>query len=202
MLKTLRRIMKQDAERFRVPRGVQDIIPVQEIYPDGIFKVGKNKYSKSFRFDDINYKVASDEDKEAMFLQYCEILNSLDTGATTKLTLNNRRINRRNFEKEILCKKQGDELDEYRQEFNDMLLEKATGSNAIIQDKYLTISVYRKDVIEARAYFDRMEAELEGRFGRLGSGIHPVDLEERLRILHGFFRGSSGGERKRLSSLT
>ena len=188
MLKTLRRIMKQDAERFRVPRGVQDIIPVQEIYPDGIFKVGKNKYSKSFRFDDINYKVASDEDKEAMFLQYCEILNSLDTGATTKLTLNNRRINRRNFEKEILCKKQGDELDEYRQEFNDMLLEKATGSNAIIQDKYLTISVYRKDVIEARAYFDRMEAELEGRFGRLGSGIHPVELEERLRILHGFFR--------------
>ena len=87
MLKTLRRTMKQDTERFRVPRGVQDIIPVQEIYSDGIFKVGKNKYSKSFRFDDINYKVASDEDKEAMFLQYCDIsmLSRIDLNPRTEI---------------------------------------------------------------------------------------------------------------------
>ena len=89
MLKTLKTTVKQDYEKFKIPKGVQDIIPVQVIYEDGIFQVGKNKYSKMFRFDDINYAVASREDKEGMFLEYCELLNSLDSGATTKLTINN-----------------------------------------------------------------------------------------------------------------
>ena len=47
------------------------------IFDDGIFKVGKDKYSKTYRFTDINYAVASREDKEAMFLEYSELLNSL-----------------------------------------------------------------------------------------------------------------------------
>lgn len=34
--------------------------------------------------------VASRNDKEAMFLEYSELLNSLDSGATTKLTISNR----------------------------------------------------------------------------------------------------------------
>lgn len=61
-------MLKQDKEKFEVPKKVQDMIPVRTIYTDGIFLVGKNKYSKMFRFDDINYAVASREDKEAMFL--------------------------------------------------------------------------------------------------------------------------------------
>ena len=62
MIKTLNLTLKQDKEAFKVPRGVQDIIPVQRIYEDGIFLVGRNKYSKSFCFEDINYAVASRED--------------------------------------------------------------------------------------------------------------------------------------------
>ena len=87
MIKTLNNIFKQDKEKFVVPKGVQDCIPVMVIYDDGIFKVGKDKYSKSFKFTDINYAVASREDKEGMFLEYSELLNSLDSGATTKITI-------------------------------------------------------------------------------------------------------------------
>lgn len=125
MIKTLNNIFKQDKEKFVVPKGVQDCIPVTAIYDDGIFRVGKDKYSKSFKFTDINYAVASREDKEAMFLEYSELLNSLDSGATTKLTINNRRLNRLDFEKTILIPETGDELDEYRVEYNKMLLDKA-----------------------------------------------------------------------------
>ena len=75
MIKTLNRTLKQDRERFTLPKNVQDIIPVQSVYPDGIFQTGKNKFSKTFRFEDINYYVASAEDKKAMFLGYSEILN-------------------------------------------------------------------------------------------------------------------------------
>lgn len=137
MIKTLTNLFKQDKEKFVVPKGVQDVIPIKAIYDDGIFQVGKDKFSKSFKFTDINYAVASREDKEAMFLEYSELLNSFDSGATTKITINNRRLNRLDFEKTILLPLKGDELDVYREEYNKMLLEKATGANAIVQDKYI-----------------------------------------------------------------
>ena len=108
MIKTLSNLFKQDKEKFVVPKGVQDCIPIYAIYDDGIFRVGRDKYSKTFKFTDINYAVASREDKEAMFLEYSELLNSLDSGATTKLTINNRRLNRLDFEKTILIPEAGD----------------------------------------------------------------------------------------------
>ena len=150
MIKTLTNLFKQDKEKFVVPKGVQDVIPVTAIFDDGIFKVGKDKYSKTYRFTDINYAVASREDKEAMFLEYSELLNSLDSGATTKITINNRRLNRLDFEQTILIPTTGDNLDEYREEYNKMLLDKATGANSIVQDKYITISINKKSVEDAR----------------------------------------------------
>ena len=103
-MKILNTIFKRDSDELKIPHSVQGILPVQTIWQDGIFLVGKNKYSKSFKFMDINYAVASKEDKEAMFLDYSELLNSLDTGATTTITINNRRINKLDFEKTILLK--------------------------------------------------------------------------------------------------
>ena len=188
MIKTLTNLFKQDKEKFVVPKGVQDVIPVVAIFDDGIFKVGKDKYSKTFKFTDINYAVASREDKEAMFLEYSELLNSLDSGATTKITINNRRLNRLDFEKTILIPTKGDDLDVYREEYNKMLLEKATGANSIVQDKYVTISINKKNVEDARTYFARVGADLIAHFGRLGSKCVELETDERLRIIHDFYR--------------
>ena len=190
MIKTLQKIMKQDKERFVVPRGVQQAIPIRAIWPDGIFRVG-NKFSKSFRFEDINYAVASKEDKEAMFLSYSELLNSFDSGATTKITINNRRLNKADFESSILIPLKNDGLDEYRREYNQMLMDKATGANSIVQDKYVTVSVMKKNIEEARNYFSRIGTDLITHFSRLGSKCVELDATDRLRILHDFF---SAGE--------
>ena len=83
MIKTLRQIGKQDRQKFVVPKGVQDVIPITAIYDDGIFQIGKDKFTKTFKFTDINYAVASREDKEEMFLEYSELLNSFDSGPLT-----------------------------------------------------------------------------------------------------------------------
>lgn len=188
MIKTLRQLFKQDKEKFVVPKGVQDVIPVTAIYDDGIFRYGKEKYSKSFKFTDINYAVASRDDKEAMFLEYSELLNSFDSGATTKITINNRQLNRKDFEKSILLPLKGDDLDKYREEYNKMLLDKATGANSIVQDKYITVSVNKKSIEEARTYFSRVSAELTAHFSRLGSTCSEMETDERLRVMHDFFR--------------
>ena len=187
MIKTLKNLMKQDKELYKVPRKVQDVIPVKRIWNDGIFLVG-NKYTKMYRFSDINYLVASREDKESMFLTYSELLNSLDSGATTKITINNHRVNQKDLEAAILMPMKGDGLDHYRKEYNQMLLDKATGGNGIMQEKYITISVQKKDVAEARTYFARTSADLISHFAALGSKCVELNAVERLRVLHDFYR--------------
>ena len=164
-----------------------NIIPIQRIWKDGIFQVG-NRFSKTYQFSDINYLVASREDKEAMFLAYSELLNSLDSGATTKITINNRRLNKANFEQSILMPMRGDSRDVYRKEYNQMLLDKATGANGIMQEKYITISVAKKDIEEARTYFSRVGADLISHFAALGSKCTELDAGEKLRVLHDFYR--------------
>ena len=187
MIKTLQNTLKQDKERFTVPKSVQDIIPIRRIWPDGVFQLG-SKYSKTLRFSDINYAIASKEDKTAMFLSYSELLNALDTGSTTKITINNHRLNRSDFEESILMPMKQDGLDEYRKEYNDMLLDKATGANGSSQEKYITITVAKKDIEEARAYFARIGADLTAHFANLGSMCESRNASERLRILHDFYR--------------
>ena len=91
MIKSIKSILSTDKEKYKVPKKVQDVIPIKRIWPDGIFLVG-NKFVKSWKFTDINYLVASREDKETMLLTYSELLNSLDSGATTKITINNHRM--------------------------------------------------------------------------------------------------------------
>ena len=102
MIKSINNIFKQDKEKLKIPRSVQEVIPIEVVWKDGIFKVGKNKYSITMKFTDINYSVASREDKESMFLDYSELLNALDIEAITKITIAFRKINRKNFENEIL----------------------------------------------------------------------------------------------------
>ena len=101
MIKTLSQALRMDKERFKVPKSVQQAIPIQRIWPDGIFQQG-TKFSKTYRFTDINYYIASKDNKTEMFLDYSELLNSLDSGISAQITINNRRINKEEFEKSIL----------------------------------------------------------------------------------------------------
>ena len=188
MMKTLAQIFKRDKEKFKVPRSAQQIIPIKALWLDGIFLVGKNKYSKCYKFLDINYAVASSEDKEAMFIDYSELLNSLDTGAMAKITINNRRINKIDVKKQILLDLKNDDFDEYRKEYNQMLINKTKEANEIVQEKVITLSVYKKSVEEARNYFNRVGADLISKFSSLGSKCVELNAEERLRILHDFYR--------------
>ena len=188
MIKTLSNIFKQDKEKFVIPRSVQQVIPIETIWSDGIFKIGRNKFARTYKFTDINYAVASKVDKETMFLEYMDLLNSFDCGGTTKIMINNRRLNKVDFEKAILIPMQEDGLDLYRKEYNNMLLDKATSSNSMVQEKYVTVSCYKKTIEEARTYFARVTTELNSHFARLGSKCAEVNGEDKLRILHDFYR--------------
>lgn len=188
MIKTLSNILRQDREKFVVPKSVQQAIPIQAVWENGICKIGRNKFSCTYKFLDINYAVASREDKETMFLDYSELLNAFDNGATTKITINNHRLNRQDFERSILLAMKEDGLDLYRKEYNDMLLGKATGADSMVQEKYVTVSVYKKTFEEAKNYFSRIGTDLKSHFARLGSKCVEMNAGDKLRVLHDFYR--------------
>ena len=67
MIKTLLLANKAERDKFTIPRSVQQSIPIKRIYKDGIWQVGR-KHSKTWRFADINYEAASDDDRRSIFL--------------------------------------------------------------------------------------------------------------------------------------
>ncbi len=188
MIKTLQNTLKQDREWLSVPRSVQDTIPIKRIWPEGIFQFG-SKFSKTIKFSDINYAIAAKEDKTAMFLGYSELLNALDCGSATKITINNKRLNRQDFADKMLLPLQGDTLDGYRNEYNNMLTEKVSGAvNSVVQERYITLSVHKKNIEEARVFFSRAVNDVRSKLNHLDSHCEELEAEARLRVLHDFYR--------------
>ncbi|MGF6990544.1 type IV secretory pathway VirB4 component [Lachnospiraceae bacterium PM6-15] len=183
----MKKLFRKDKERIVIPKSVQDAIPVKAVYEDGVFEVEKGTYSMSMRFWDINYAVASREDKEAMFLAWSEVLNSIASNVTAKMSIVCKKINKRDYEK-LLIDMQQDEIDDLREEYNQMLVDKITDSSNMIEELYFTFTVQKSNVEEARKFFHRFSADLASHFSQLGTKSAELSAVERLRIVHDFYR--------------
>ena len=188
MLKKLKELLHRDPEQFRIPRSVQEVIPIRTAWKSGIFLVGPNRYSRTWQFSDINYALAGEEDQKSMLLGYSGLLNLCDSNASTKFSVVARKLNRRDFEDYIMIPYANDGHDHYRREYNAMLLEKASHASGMIRDLYITVTVTRKSYKDAESYFVRAGAEFTLALSRLGSRCTELDMMDRLRVLHGFYR--------------
>ena len=115
-------------------------------------------------------------------------MNSLENGISSQITIINRKLKKAELKEIALLERANDDKDKYRKEINDMLTMLANGANAIVQDKYVTLTIQKKTVEEARSHFNRVGADLIAHFSRLGSKCTELDLTERLRIIHDFCR--------------
>ena len=91
---------KNKKEKRKLPKTVQQSIPIDRLYKDGVFKCG-NTYSKTWRFSDINYAVASDDDQLSLFLAHSALINGLPTDAMAKITIFNRQLSKDVLSKNI-----------------------------------------------------------------------------------------------------
>ena len=188
MLKKLKELLRRDPEQFRIPRSVQEVIPIRTVWKSGIFLVGTNRYSRTWQFSDINYALAGEEDQKSMLLGYSGLLNLCDSNASTKFSVVTRNLNRRDFEDYIMIPYANDGHDHYRREYNAMLLEKASHASGMIRDMYITVTITRKSYKDAESYFVRAGAEFTLALSRLGSRCTELNMMDRLRVLHGFYR--------------
>ena len=187
MFENLTNRISKDQSKVVIPKSVQDIIPVNTIYDDGIFKLNNGMYSKMYKFSDINYEGTSDEDKYKMLSSYADIINTFDTNAITKITINNRSRNRDDIENTITIKERGKGLDKYVDEYVKEIYDKSKNGKHLTQDKYITVSISKKNIEDARTYFSRTYVNLTTSFNRLDSKISEVSLKERLKMLHDFY---------------
>ena len=70
-----------------------------------------------------------------------------------------------------------------------MLLSKISGTNnSIYQERYLTVSVHKKNIDEARTYFARVGTDIITHLAKLSSIGEELDAEQRLQIFRDFFK--------------
>ena len=181
---------KQNVRKKRVvPKTMQKTLPYKRVCDNYIFKVEENRYSKTYRFEDINYSIAKQEEQEGIFLGYCSVLNSFDTSADIQVTVHNNRVNKEKFNEMVLLKHKGDDFDKYVDSYNDMLVEKMEqGQNGIIRNKYLTVTVQAAYLEAAKSKFATIDLELTNAFKKIGSAIAPLTSNERIEILKDIFR--------------
>lgn len=172
--------MKKDA-----PQTAQQSIPYKEIFKDGICRVNDRLYTKTIQFFDINYQLAQPDDKAQIFENYCDFLNYFDSTISVQLTFINQRANMQDFSKSIAIPPQGDEYDDIRREYADMLknqLEK--GNNGLSKRKYITFGIEADDLRSAKMRLERIETDIMNNFKTLGVQAVSLNGLERLELLH------------------
>lgn len=177
----------RDRNYYKPPRSTQDLIPVDTVYEDGMFLSNGGLYSKSYRFSDINYTVAEKSRQESLILDLRSINKSCTAAEISQITIINRRIN-----EELLTSLKypltGGNYDVFRGELNEILESQIGRGTGILQERYFTMSVAKSTPKEAKAHFDRVGTEMAIRFAGMGSKFTPMELGERLRILHDIYR--------------
>jgi hypothetical protein len=183
--KTLNAREKKEKEK-RI--SAQKSIPYREMAKDGICRVQEKYYSKTIRFYDINYQLAQNEDKNAIFENWCDFLNYFDSSIHFQLSFVNHHSNMKEYESVIRIKPQNDAFDDVRMEYAQMLKNQlAKGNNGLVRTKYITFGIEAENIREAKPKLERIEADILNNFKVLGVSAYPLSGEERLQILYETF---------------
>ena len=134
-----------------IPQTAQQSIPFQRMFPDGICRVTDSYYTKTIQFQDINYQLAQQEDKTAIFDEWCSFLNFFDSSIHFELSFMNLSTDAESFEKSIRIPFKKDSFNPVRAEYSQMLKKQlAQGNNGLTKTKYLTFGIEAESMRQAK----------------------------------------------------
>ena len=158
------------------------------MFPDGVCRVKPGYFTKTIQFQDINYQLNQNEDKTAIFEGWCDFLNYFDSSVKFQLSFMNMAANKDTYGQSIVIPSQGDDFDNIREEYTEMLRSQlARGNNGLIKTKYLTFGIEAANVKEAKPRLDRIETDLLNNFKKLGVAAEPLNGKQRLSLMHSMF---------------
>lgn len=171
---------------YKTPKSIQQTIEIMKVAENGIFEVARNRFSKCYRFQDINYTTTNETEQIDIFERYCKFLNSLDVNF--KITINNKNKDMEQVRDYVFLQKQKDGYNGFRKIYNDIMEQKIhEGRQGIEQERYLTITIERKNFEEAKVQFATIEASVHKAFGELGAEIVPLSGNERIKVLYDYY---------------
>ncbi|MCD7920577.1 MAG: ATP-binding protein [Clostridiales bacterium] len=190
--KKIQQVIEKARRDDGVPRTAQQSIPFERMFPDGICRTGDRYYSKTIQYQDINYQLAQQEDKTAIFEEWCGFLNFFDSSIHFELSFMNMSTDVEQFEKSVRIPPMRDGFDDVRSEFSQMLRKQlAQGNNGLTKTKYLTFSIQADSMKQAKPRLDHVQTDLLNNFHRLGVSARVLNGKERLRVMHSMFHMGS-----------
>ena len=172
----------------KVPATAQQTIPYLRMHPDGICQATDALYTKTIQFQDINYQLAQNEDKTAIFDGWCDFLNYFDSSIRFQFSFLNLSASIEDFEQSILIPNQNDDFDDIREEYANMLRgQLAKGNNGLSKTKFITFGIEAENLRTAKPRLERIENDLLNSFKRLGVAADPLSGKDRLKLLHSIY---------------
>lgn len=179
-------LKKASEPLYRTSKSIQETMEILKIAENGIFEVAKNRFSKCYRFQDINYTTTNEDEQVDVFERYCRFINSLDVNF--KITVNNKNKDMTDLREHVFLQYKKDEFDHFRKIYNDIMETKIReGRQGIEQERLLTITIERKNFEEAKAQFATLEASIRKAFNELGAEIVALSGNERIKVLYDYY---------------
>ncbi|HEK9656987.1 TPA: conjugal transfer protein TraE, partial [Streptococcus equi subsp. equi] len=164
---------------------VQDTIPYKRMLKDGICQIEKNKFNKTIRFLDINYRLMEEIDQEGIFSEFSSFLNFFDSSVEVEFSYINSIGENEEINKLIDIKENIDDFNEIRNEYRQMLLNQSSkGNNGLSKSMYITFTIEAEDLKQAKSRLERMEMDVLNNFKQMGVKAYVLDGEERLKTIH------------------
>jgi len=199
-LKARKQELKQDKTKIKKEKGgflslifkkepkrhtVEDTIPYLRLLKNGICQSDEKHFSKSIAFEDINYQLALEEDRDLIFNQFANFLNSFDPSVGIELSYINQLGRNEEMQSAIQIPDKKDGFDEIRLEFREMLKNQIVkGNNGLRKSKYITFTVEADNMEQAISKLERLEINILSSLKSMGVRAESLNGEERLKILH------------------
>ena len=186
--KQIRQVVEKARKDNGIPRTAQQSIPFDRMFQDGICRVRDGYYTKTIQFQDINYQLAQQEDRAAIFEEWCSFLNFFDSSVRFELSFVNMCTASDAFEKTVRIPFQQDGFDSVRSEYSSMLKKQlAQGNNGLTKTKYLTFGIEAETMRQAKPKLEHVETDLLNNFKRLGVSSRVLNGRDRLHLMHDMF---------------
>ena len=174
-------IFKKEPKRHTV----EDTLPYLRMLKSGICQSDEKHFSKSIAFEDINYQLALEEDRDLIFNQFANFLNSFDPSVKIELSYINQLGRNEEMQSAIQIPDKKDGFDEIRLEFREMLKNQIVkGNNGLRKSKYITFTVEADNMEQAISKLERLEIDILSSLKSMGVRAESLNGEERLKILH------------------
>ena len=174
-------ILKKEPKRYTV----EDTIPYLRMLKSGICQIDERHFNKSIIFEDINYQLVLDEDRDLIFNQFANFLNSFDPSVSIELSYINQLGRNEEMQSAIQIPDKNDGFDDIRLEFREMLKSQILkGNNGLKKSKYVTFGIEADNMEQAISKLERLEIDILSNFKSMGVRAESLTGEERLKVLH------------------